>query len=212
MTPTPRRRFLLSLALALALAGAGARAQPPPPELPQWLSDEALLPPGALPEPTALAFFANSGRALLAQLAGTVALVAGAPLQAAPYLSLDHVDYHGERGLLGIALAPDDAALYVYSCRTPQAFAGAPFAAAAAKACGVSRLQHAENGGGLASRALAASEEWLWVDADGVRGPYHYGGGLALDAAGAFLYVGLGDKTEPQEAAVRLARALLAWE
>lgn len=111
--PAPRlvelMRFpSLFAALTLALAGSASAAT-----LPAGFSETTLA--SGLASPTAMAF-APDGRLFVCEQAGRLRVVKNGQLLAAPFVSLS-VDSSGERGLLGVAFAPDFATsghVYVY--------------------------------------------------------------------------------------------------
>jgi len=79
------------------------------------------------------------------------------PMAKATYASLTGVEDSGEKGLMSIAIHPEDFAdygyIYMYYSK------GGSFR--------ISRFTHKENGGGLNSRLDISSELILWKDPSG---------------------------------------------
>jgi|GEM_PF-5836590 len=76
-------------------------------------------PVGAVPLPTAIAFF-NDGRALVTSQSGTVRLLRDGAFVPTPVLTLTAICSNSERGLLGVAIDPDQERVYLfYTYRGP---------------------------------------------------------------------------------------------
>jgi uncharacterized protein (TIGR03437 family) len=74
---------------------------------------------GAVPQPTAIAFF-EDGRALVTSQGGTVRLLRDGAILPAPVLTLTAICTNSERGLLGVAIDPDQERVYLfYTYRGP---------------------------------------------------------------------------------------------
>ena len=160
------RVFILMSFWACTLFGA------PPPEF----RNEFVL---ALDLPISFTFLPD-GRMLALQKSGEIFLTDPSvqPAVATPYMTLENIDFDGERGLIDITLDPDfeqNGNFYLYySPATPARFR-------------ISRFEH------LGTSADPSSEFVVWEDHEDYLACCHYGGGLDFGPDG-LLYVTMGDE------------------
>ncbi|MBL8058311.1 MAG: PQQ-dependent sugar dehydrogenase [Anaerolineales bacterium] len=175
---------LLGLGLALALARGSAAAPP------NFQTETLIL---GLNEPTGLTFTPD-GRLLVLERYGTIRLVLPGETQpaATPFLQLSNVNTdQGERGLVGLALAPDFSQTgnyYVfYTANTPLRDRVARFTASG-------------------NTTVPGSEVIIWQDS-AEAGLWHHGGNLAFGPDGK-LYVAVGDNFDTNYGAGHVSQRL----
>lgn len=141
-----------------------------------------------LSQPTSMAFLPD-GRMLVTEKTQGVTIVdpsAGLPAAKATYISLDDVDFAGERGVLNIVLDPDFATTgWTYIFYTGSGGINR-----------VIRYTHQENAGGTTSIGDPGSATVIWQHPNAVSSCCHQGGGMAFGSDG-LLYIAVGEDFNP---------------
>lgn len=172
-----RRHLLLAATAVVAALPLSLVSAPVASALPFGFTDEAV---GTAPLPVAVRRLPTGVVAVLGK-AGTVHLVRNGAVSPTPALSLNDVCSQSERGLLGIAAAPDLATtghVYLYATRV---------AAEAPGGC-VNRVSRFT----MAGDVIDPASEVVLIDGISSVGGNHNGGDLEIGADG-MLYVAVGD-------------------